>query len=191
MIKLVLRVITVLAIAWCAGLFFYVANVLSQDLCDNTAEGAVVLTGDDKRVDKGFDLLARGKVKRLLISGVNSDVRKSELLALSHQNASLADSIDLGFSAQDTMGNADEAAQWVHKNDIASLIVVTSTYHMPRAIIHLGSQLPNVSLYSCAVRPDLFDQESWYTQWAPWRLLLTDYTKFLLTYPQILLLKYT
>ncbi len=72
---------------------------------------------------------------------------------------------------------------------IQSLIVVTAHYHMPRTMMHLGAQLPDIALYPYPIVSDLFLAKDWYKQWAPWRMIVTEYTKLIFTYPQILIVK--
>ena len=44
-----------------------------------------------------------------------------------------------------TRGNAAETAEWARAHQVRSLIVVTSAYHMPRALAELGRDLPDVA----------------------------------------------
>lgn len=191
MIKLVLRLVFICAALWVFGLWLYTAWVTKIPIYEGNAEGIVVLTGGERRVETGLRLLEESKGGRLLISGVHPDVKIAEILAINHRDASLADRIDLGFAAQDTLGNADETTKWVEKNHLESLIVVTAHYHMPRALIHLGEQLPNVAFYAYPIVPEIFQDKQWFRNPAARRLIVNDYNKFLLTYPQILLLRYT
>ncbi len=189
MIKLTLRILGLAALLWGAGFVLYAVTVLRPAPYDGRAEGIVVLTGGDGRVEAGLSLLAAAKSERLLISGVHRDVRVGEILALNKKPAALADKIELGFAAQDTFGNADETAGWIARHGIRSVIVVTAHYHMPRALVHLGARLPEVALFAHPVTPKIFFESGWHFRFEPWRLLLTEYNKFILTYPQILLLK--
>lgn len=189
MIKLTLRFLGLAALLWCLGFAVYAVSVTHRLPYEGNAEGIVVLTGGDGRVEAGLTLLEQERAGRLLISGVHRDVKVREILVLNGKPAALGSKIDLGFVAQDTLGNADETAEWITRHNIRSVIVVTSHYHMPRAMVHLGAQLPEVALYAYPVTPKIFTDKKWYLKREPWRLLLTDYNKFLLTYPQILLLK--
>jgi uncharacterized SAM-binding protein YcdF (DUF218 family) len=184
MINVALRVSGGILGAWVLGFALYTACVLHRAPYDGTADGIVVLTGGDGRVEAGLRLLASGKGGRLLISGVHRDVRLQDI----NKHGAPADKIDLGFIAQDTLGNAMETASWAENHNIRSLIVVTSDYHMPRALVHLGSRLSDVTLHAYPVTPKSFAGD-WMMRREPWRLLLSDYNKFLLTYPQILFLK--
>lgn len=174
---------------WAAGLVVYSWAVFSMQPYAGRAEGIVVLTGGDGRIEAALDMLEAQKASRLLISGVHRDVTVHELLQLNNGHESLAPKIELGFMAQDTLGNADETAEWVEKYQIESLIVVTALYHMPRALLHLGHQLPDVALYPHPVVPKAFKNKDWFMDTAARRLMIQDYNKFLATYPQILFLK--
>lgn len=191
MISWLSRMIILCVALWCVGLILFVSRIESVSPYEGKAEAAVVFTGGGERVEAGLDLLRQRKVQRLLISGVHPDVKVKELLVINHQPAELASKIDLGFSAQDTLGNAEETTEWVQRHKILSLIVVTAYYHMPRALIHLGEQLPDVALYPYPVVPKMFRHREWLHDPVARRSLLSDYNKFLLTYPQILLLRYS
>lgn len=175
-------------VLWVCGLLFYSHTVMSMKPYDGQAEGIVVLTGGDGRIEAGLDILEVRKADRLLISGVHRDVTVNELLVLNHGNPALADHIELGFIAQDTLGNADETAAWVEKYRIESLIVVTALYHMPRALLHLGHVLPDVALYPYPVLPKAFRNTDWLLDPVTRRFMIQEYNKFLATYPQILFL---
>lgn len=188
-IKNVFRIVLMLFFLWFTGLAIFVFSIWNMKPYDGNAEGVVVLTGGDARVEAGLKLLADNHAKRLLISGVHHDVKINDLIVLNHQDKKLVSRIDLGFAAQDTWGNAGETAAWVEKYKIQSIIIVTAHYHMPRALLHMGAQLPDVALYPYPVMPKLFGEAQWYKNETARRLVIDDYNKFLLTYPQILFLK--
>ena len=51
---------------------------------------------------------------------------------------------DIGYAAQDTHGNAEEAAEWARANHFTSLVIVTARYHMPRAPQEFSNVMPGV-----------------------------------------------
>src|SRR6266404_4514783 len=105
---------------------------------DRHADGIVVLTGGSSRVSDAMELLAGGYGKRLLISCVHPTNAASDISRSLPDNQSLLSCcVDLDRSAVNTRSNAAEARRWAHERGFRSLIVVTSNYHMPRAIFEL------------------------------------------------------
>lgn len=144
------------------------------------ADGIVVLTGGSSRVSDAMELLAGGYGKRLLISGVHpasapSDISRS---LPDTQSSLLGCCVDLDRSAVNTRSNAAETRRWAHHRGFKSLIVVTSNYHMPRAIVELSHAMPEVTLIPFSVVGDRWREEPWWTSSTTLRLLLSEYVKF-------------
>ena len=107
------------------------------------ADGIVVLTGGSSRVSDAMELLAAGYGKRLLISGVHPTNAASDISRSLPDNQSLLRCcVDLDRSAVNTRSNAAQTRRWVHERGFKSLIVVTSNYHMPRAVVELSHAMP-------------------------------------------------
>lgn len=150
-----------------------------------TADGIVVLTGGSSRVSDAMALLAGGYGKRLLISGVHptsgaSDISRSlpENQTLSDNQSLLGCCVDLDRSAVNTRSNAVETRRWVRERGFTSLIVVTSNYHMPRAIAEMSHAMPDVTLIPFAVVGEKWRDEPWWSSGATFRLLLSEYVKY-------------
>jgi uncharacterized SAM-binding protein YcdF (DUF218 family) len=144
------------------------------------ADGIVVLTGGDNRVEAGAKLMSEGRAKRMLISGVNRKVTRDEmrrLLGLDAQTFNCC--VDLGYEALDTVGNADETRTWANTNGYTRLIIVTSRYHMPRSLAELALAMPGVALLPYAVTPRRFPESGWWLHVATTRVLLSEYLKYL------------
>lgn len=145
------------------------------------AEGVVALTGGSDRVIEAASLLARGQARRLLITGVNRSTHKPDLakvLPVPHEL--LACCVDLGYRALDTEGNAAETRDWANAHGVErSLIVVTSNYHMPRALVEISAVLPNVALYPFPVVSDQLNVEEWGRNPRVARLVGGEYLKWL------------
>src|SRR5215813_5838263 len=143
------------------------------------ADGIVVLTGGSSRVSDAMELLAAGYGKRLLISGVHptNDVHDiSRTLPDNHKLLSCC--VDLDRSAINTRSNAAETRRWARERGFNSLIVVTSNYHMPRAIVELSHAMPDVTLIPFVVIGDRWREEPWWTSSTTLRLLLSEYVKY-------------
>jgi uncharacterized SAM-binding protein YcdF (DUF218 family) len=144
-----------------------------------TADGIVVLTGGSSRVSDAMELLAGGYGKRLLISGVHPTNAASDISRSLPDNQSLLSCcVDLDRSAVNTRSNAAETRRWVHERGFKSLIVVTSNYHMPRAIVELSHAMPDIALIPFAVVGEKWRDEPWWTSGTTVRLLLSEYVKY-------------
>src|SRR6187549_54170 len=143
------------------------------------ADGIVVLTGGSSRVSDAMELLAGGYGKRLLISGVHPTNAASDISrSLTANQSLLTCCVDLDRSAVNTRSNAAETRRWARERGFKSLIVVTSNYHMPRAIVELSHAMPDVTLIPFAVVGDRWRDEPWWTSGATLRLLLSEYAKY-------------
>jgi uncharacterized SAM-binding protein YcdF (DUF218 family) len=143
------------------------------------ADGIVVLTGGSSRVSDAMELLADGYGKRLLISGVHPTNAASDISRSLSDNQSLLNCcVDLDRSAINTRSNAAETRRWARERGFRSLIVVTSNYHMPRAIVELSHAMPDVALIPFAVVGDKWRDEPWWTSGTTVRLLLSEYVKY-------------
>jgi uncharacterized SAM-binding protein YcdF (DUF218 family) len=146
----------------------------------SSADGIVVLTGGSSRVSDAVDLLAEGYGKRLLISGVHptNDAADISRSLPENQSALMHCCVDLDHSAVNTRSNAAGTRRWVHERGFKSLIVVTSNYHMPRAIVELSHAMPDIRLIPFVVVGDKWRDEPWWTSGAVFRLLLSEYVKY-------------
>ena len=169
------------AAALAFGFVIFATSVMRSPLGGQpTADGIVVLTGGDSRIVEGARLLKEKRGKRLLISGVNRQTRREDVERLSGlDHGMFTCCVDLGYEALDTVGNADEARTWANANGYKSLIVVTSTYHMPRGLAELSLAMPGRTLIPHAVTPRSFPDGGWWLHVHTTRVLLSEYLKYL------------
>ena len=169
------------AILLVGGFGYFIWELPDQQIeLDRNADGIVVLTGGDSRVSDGLALLAAGRAKRLLISGVYTGTTSSDIARqVVDYNRLLTCCVDLDYSAINTLGNAVGTRQWTLKNGFHSLIVVTSAYHMPRALAELSHQLPGVALIPYPVVSERLRVEPWWSNGAITKVVLSEYVKYL------------
>jgi uncharacterized SAM-binding protein YcdF (DUF218 family) len=180
-VRFVVAAIVAVVLVLAAGFFWFVGRVPEEEVVlDRNADGIVVLTGGAARINDAIELLASGRGKRLLISGVHPTTRSIELARLVPEYKRMFSCcIDLGHSAINTIGNAVETRHWVRDRGFHSLVVVTSSYHMPRAMAELAHQLPDVTLIPFPVVPEKRRGEPWWSSAATTRLMVTEYLKYL------------
>ncbi len=116
------------------------------------ADAIVVLTGGPGRIPAGLDLVADGAAARVLISGVSPGIGLAEIEANQGGPSQIyACCTDIGTWATSTITNAQEASAWARRNDYDRLILVTSDYHMPRALIEFRRALPDSEIIAWPV----------------------------------------
>jgi uncharacterized SAM-binding protein YcdF (DUF218 family) len=144
------------------------------------ADGIVVLTGGAHRLPEAARLLADRRGNRLLISGANRMTSRDDLQRMSGISVEMFDCcVDIGYEAQDTPGNADETMHWAADQKFSKLIIVTSSYHMPRSLTELGRVMPDVKLVPYPVVTQGFRKDRWWRDFGTARILLSEYVKFL------------
>jgi uncharacterized SAM-binding protein YcdF (DUF218 family) len=127
-------------------------------------------------VELALRLLASGHAGKLLVSGIGGGTDLATLGRLAGIDMGhFQDRITLGRYAASTHGNGVETAAWAEQNRIASLIVVTAAYHMPRALAELRQAVPDVHLFPLPVYPENAERGPGL------RLEAEEYTKYLLT----------
>jgi uncharacterized SAM-binding protein YcdF (DUF218 family) len=180
-------VLLLFGLIWVIGLIAFVTRIpRSVDTDLAATDAAVVLTGGSERLEAGLELLATGHAKKLLISGVNKDVDIATLLASLEPSevpklppGTIACCIALGYSAEDTRGNALETADWMRQQRFKSIRLITAAYHMPRSILEFHRAMPGVQVLPYPVFPRQVRQEGWWRWPGTTNLLVREYNKYL------------
>lgn len=180
-LRRVLALIGVFAVLWLIGLWHFTAALpTTVEAPDRPTDAIVVLTGGSERVEGGLHLLAQGKAKKLFISGVYRGVDVAELLRISRQSPdSVACCVVLGHTADNTVGNARETAQWMATEGFHSLRLVTASYHMPRSLLEFTRAMPDKEIVANPVFPEALRDQSWWHSRAGALLIAGEYSKYL------------
>jgi uncharacterized SAM-binding protein YcdF (DUF218 family) len=166
------RFTALVVLVWLLG-FGWFALALPQPHGGGKTDAVVVFTGGEGRIPRGLAALETGWAPRLFVSGVDRTVRPVEFAAEYDVPAPMmACCVALGFQSYDTRSNAEEVTAWLAKNKCKSVRLVTSDWHMRRASLELGRELPG----DLAVIRDAVPTEP------SFRILFLEYHKLLATY---------
>jgi uncharacterized SAM-binding protein YcdF (DUF218 family) len=177
---LVRTLLVVPPIALLAGFVWYASLIDRETAPEGDVDAIVALTGGPERIGEAVEQLATGRGKRLLITGVNRATNVDALARLVPRYEALFDCcIDIDHSAINTIGNAVETRRWARERGFHSLMVVTSSYHMPRALAEISHQLPDATLLPFPVTTERQRAEPWWSNAGSTRMLVSEYLKYL------------
>lgn len=112
----------------------------SEDL---EADCGVVLTGATGRIREGFELLARKKIKRLIVSGVYKDARMIDIFPyLPYYPEITTNDVILEKRSETTLGNARFSLNLAEGLRCRDIVLITSQVHMRRAYSVFKSVFP-------------------------------------------------
>ena len=174
--------------SWCIGFLMFVRTVFAFG--ENAAFkdmqkpfGIAVLTGGRGRIEKGIELLGTTGATSLLISGVTQGLELKDIAECDGFDVSDGMSVELGYEAVDTVGNAKEIKKWSEKHKLKSIIGVTSFYHIPRSRLEILHKVPDIRLEFVAVKSN-YVKKDWWNSLESFKFLAEEYSKFLTVYLQ-------
>ncbi len=172
------------AVALLVGFVIFVAMLdRAEPTSIRRGDGIVALTGGVDRIDDAAKWLAAGSGRKLLISGVSHDVTRERLAAkVPGLRRWLGCCVDIGYAARNTVGNAKEIRHWAETNGFRSLVVVTSSYHMPRALVELRRHLPGADLIPASVVTSKLQGMDFWRHPDLARTIGVEYLKFLVAW---------
>ena len=177
--RVFLGVILLLLLGYGLAFVLFVSSLPAAPAELPKADGIVALTGGDERLDAAVSLLEHGVGKRLLVSGVSQETTKETVGKLSEGGPRFECCADIGYAAEDTHGNAEEAAEWAHAHHFASLVVVTGRYHMPRTLREFAARMPGITLIPYPVNQSRINLSGWWLHSRTVSLLHREFVKYL------------
>jgi len=171
--------VMIFVLAYLLGFVAFISLLPKTPANFDGADGIVVLTGGETRLDRAAALFEHGVGKRLLISGVDEATTKETLKHLVHGGRRFDCCADLGYAAEDTRGNAQETADWARAHDFHRLILVTARYHMPRSLQEFATAMPHVHFLPYPVEQERMDLADWWLHPHTMFLLHREYVKYL------------
>ncbi len=178
----ILALVAAVFAGWIWGLVLFVDGIPdSVEDEERRTDAIIVLTGGSLRLEKGFELLSAKMAEKLLVSGVDKRIRIEELLRVAGITPEELDCcVTLGYMAEDTGSNAIESALWIRTNKIASIRLVTSSYHMPRSLLEFRATVPGVEIVPHPVFPEHVMVREWWARPGTASLVIAEYNKYLL-----------
>ncbi len=143
------------------------------------ADGVTALTGaSNARIKAGVEIANELRVP-LLISGVHIDTSAADIAAIvGVRETEIRCCVTLGRAAATTEGNGAEVAEWARRHRMTRLVVVTSEYHMDRALIELRRAMPEGEFVPYAVQTTHVRPRDWYRDSATAKRLFEEWMKF-------------
>ena len=143
------------------------------------AEAVASLTGaSDARIISAIQL-ADSLDLPLLISGVNVDATPADIARVAKVDVDKINCcVTLGKAAASTEGNGNEVADWARRNKVDRIIVVTSEYHMERALFELKRAMPEGHFIPHAVMTTKVRPADWYRDAPTAKTLIEEWIKY-------------
>lgn len=155
---------------------------------EGRADFIAVLTGGQGRLKEAFSLLKKGASPKLFISGTEGSISLKDLLQANPDwgvgfSSELAAQVILDATSKTTLDNARAISDHCKISGCKSLILVTSSYHLPRAkkllVTALKKQdLKDVEIISFGVASPNFPVEGFWTTPLAWEIAFTEYLKY-------------
>ncbi len=146
---------------------------------DVATDAIVVLTGGRGRVEEGISLYREHRARWLFLVGVDPLVRKSDLFKEMTGKRG-GEEIVLEKSSRNTLENALYSRDLIARQKVRSILLITSRYHMKRAVLIFRSILPkDIAVYPYPVDSKNL-QQAWWSHGGSFRLLFSEFYKYCL-----------
>lgn len=122
-------------------------------------EAIVVLTGDIHRIPRAIELMKHRKSEVLIISGTKKGITLTELVNRQGDSTShiqeVWNKIILDSKSGSTFDNAENSGEILKSKNLRHVVLVTSDYHMDRALAVFVRTLPGFDILGYAVNSDV------------------------------------
>ena len=169
-------------------LFKFKQEVLSfKKYRNKESSNIVILTGGTNRIKDGlkiidgFENLKKINFK-ILVSGTGKGFTKKSLIKKIGPNFNpklIECCIFLDSLSKNTLTNAIETSKWAKNNNIKEFILITSNYHMPRAILEFKNVMPNKKIYTFPIKPRKHNIEKWLDSYETFSLIFGEFCKYI------------
>jgi uncharacterized SAM-binding protein YcdF (DUF218 family) len=177
--KAICSILVVLLLVLAVLFVDFVYKTFSVSRRDVKTDAIVVLAGGKGRIDEGVRLYREGKGERLLFIGVDPAVRKSDLFQ-DRPGEPGGENVILEKVSRNTLENAIFAREILQRQNIRSMLLITSRYHMKRSLLIFRHLLPkDIAIYPYPVTASN-PQEAWWNNSGSVKLLFSEFYKYCL-----------
>lgn len=183
-LNILVKIFVSIAILYFCGLIFFVKQLPEETANINKKyDVIVVLTGGKERIPYALQLFFDNYADTVFISGVaeNFDIAAFDYNLKEEDKKR----ISYGFKAKNTIGNAEETKEWLKGRGYNNLLIVTANYHTPRTKLLFDYYLKDYQKTYISVNPPDFNLSNWLQHSNSRRLILSEYSKFILTWIKI------
>ena len=146
---------------------------------DVKTDAIVVLAGGRGRIEEGVRLYRDRQGERLFLIGVDPSVRKADLFR-EQAGTRGGDEVYLEKVSRNTLENALYARDLLLKSNTRSIRLITSRYHMKRALLLFRHTLPkDIAIYPHPVASKN-QKDEWWNHGGSVRLLCSEFYKYCL-----------
>ena len=170
-------------------LYIFKEKILSIDKYESTKESnIVILTGGSNRIKDGLKIINKFNNTnnlhfKILVSGTGKGFTKLSLRNILNADFDLKlldCCLELESVSKNTFSNATETFKWATRNNIKQFILITSNYHMPRALLEFRNKMPNIKIFTHPITPKKHDINKWLSSTKTFSLVLKEFSKFLI-----------
>ena len=184
--KRICFILLCLGLLWICGLVFFTYRINHFPIDkESKTDAIVVLTGGRHRLVEAIKLFNDGMSDKLFISGVQKNISLKDLERKNAIKVSDGDRITLDKVATNTFENARETSLWIKQQNIKSIRLVTSNYHILRSVVEFRRWNKNVSIILHPVYSEKVSALWWKSVDSFW-FLAEEYNKFLVAYVRAL-----
>ncbi|MBQ8481321.1 MAG: YdcF family protein [Alphaproteobacteria bacterium] len=166
-------------VPWFCGFLWFGQKINDyNDYALKYTDAIVVLTGGRNRISRAVELVNNNMAEHLFISGVEKNTSLKDILKGLKISVDNPEKVELGYKATNTIENAREIKEWIENNDIKSVRLITSNYHIPRSLAELKAY--NLPL-DIEVTPVYSENVAnyWWQSWGTFKLIFGEYNKYL------------
>ena len=177
------KIITLLILSiWIGGfcLFAYKINHFDIDKNQKT-DAIIVLTGGRNRITEAIKLFNNSQSEYLFISGVAKDINLNNIQNTHKIKINNTQNAIIGHNAENTVENAKETYNWIKENNIKSIRLVTSNYHIYRSLIEFKKHVKDTQILPHPVFSQYIEKK-WWKSWQTFSLIFKEYNKFICAY---------